>query len=66
MNLTDFLANLALWVFGPVLSVIITGLLFDRFVIRRVMKNKDIQDLIRLFREGKERLEKLIEQNGKE
>lgn len=46
---------------GTVVSMVITGFLVNRFVIKKVMANKDVQDLIRLFRESKGKLEELLE-----
>jgi len=52
---------LLLWVSGTVLGLIITGLLADRLVIRKIIRNKDIQDAIQLFRDAKEYLRQILE-----
>jgi hypothetical protein len=44
-----------------VAGLVITGFLADRLVIRKIMRNKDIQDLIQLFREGKTLLKEILE-----
>jgi hypothetical protein len=51
----------AVYIFGTLLSLIITGLLVNKLVIKKIMQNKDVQDLIRLFKEGKEQLKKILE-----
>jgi len=65
MTLEELLAIFFLWVAGTVVGLIITGLLADRLVVRKIMKNKDIQDVIQLFREGKDYLREVLE-NQKE
>jgi len=40
-------------------------LLADRLVIRKIMRNKDVQDAIQLFREGKEYLKEILENQKK-
>jgi len=57
----EFLTLFLLWVIGTVAGLVITGMLADRLVIRKIMRNKDIQDLIQLFREGKDYLRKILE-----
>jgi len=61
MNVIDVILIFAVYIIGTLLSLIITGLLVDRLVIRKVMANKDVQDLIKLFRDGKEQLKKILE-----
>ena len=61
MNVLEILFIFLVYIVGTLLSLIITGLLVDRLVIRKVMRNKDVQDLIKLFREGKEALKKILE-----
>lgn len=61
MNIQEVLFIFLVYIFGTLLSLVITGFLVNRLVIRKVMQNKDIQDIIRLFREGKEYLRELLE-----
>jgi hypothetical protein len=56
---------LLLWASGTVLGLVITGLLADRLVIRKVIHSTDVQDLIQLFREVKEYLRKILENQKK-
>jgi hypothetical protein len=56
---------LLLWAGGTVLGLIITGLLADRLVIRKIMQNKDVKDALQLFRDGKEYLRQILENQKK-
>lgn len=66
--LTDFLVDLLKtmlgFIFGTLVSAIITGLLINRFVIKKIMQNQDIKDIIRLIRETKDEMMK-HNQNGR-
>jgi hypothetical protein len=57
----DVLLIFAVYIFGTLLSLIITGFLVNRLVIKKIMQNKDVQDLITLFKDGKEQLKKILE-----
>ena len=61
MSIEEALALLLLWIIGTVAGLVITGFLADRLVVRKIMRNKDIQDLIQLFREGKTLLKEVLE-----
>jgi len=61
MNLLDILLIFAVYIFGTLLSLVITGFLVNRLVIKKVMDNPEVQDLIRLFKDGKEQLRKILE-----
>lgn len=50
---------------STVIGLVVTGLLADRLVVKRIMRNKDMQDLIRLFREGKQALSEILEERKK-
>jgi len=67
--LTDFFLDLLKtmlgFIFGTLVSAIITGLLINRFVVKKIMQNKDIKDIINLIRETKDEMMK-HNQNGKE
>ena len=66
--LTDFFLDLLKtmlgFIFGTLVSAIITGLLINRFVVKKIMQNQDIKDIIRLIRETKDEMMK-HNQNGK-
>jgi hypothetical protein len=65
MNIPDFLIILLVYVFGTLISLVITGLMANKFIIKKVMQNEDVKDLIKLFREGKDYLKAILEnQNG--
>jgi uncharacterized membrane protein (DUF106 family) len=57
MVLTDFLADLLktvlAFILGTLISAVVTGMLINRFVIKKIMSNKDIQDIIKLIRDTK-------------
>jgi uncharacterized membrane protein (DUF106 family) len=57
MVLTDFLADLLktvlAFILGTLISAIVTGMLINRFVVKKIMANKDIQDIIKLIRDTK-------------
>jgi hypothetical protein len=57
----DILLIFAVYIFGTLLTLIITGFLVNRLVIKKVMQNKDVQDLITLFKDGKEQLRRILE-----
>ena len=61
MSIEEALALLLLWIIGTVTGLVITGFLADRLVVRKIMRNKDIQDLVQLFREGKTLLKEMVE-----
>ena len=54
------------WVVGSVISSIIVGLMTDKFVIKRIMRNPDVKDFLVLFREGKEYLRQMLKNMEKE
>jgi hypothetical protein len=56
----EMFKGLLVWALGGAI-VLLMNVAFFGNLIAMVMKNKDVQDLIRLFREAKDRLEKLLE-----
>jgi cytochrome c oxidase subunit IV len=56
----DMFKGLLVWALGGAI-VLLMNVAFFGNLIAMVMKNKDVQDLIRLFREAKDRLEKILE-----
>ena len=65
MTIPEFVSWIMAIIIGSVLSSIIVGIMTDKFVIRRVLANKDVQDLVALFREAKEYLHDLLENQKK-
>lgn len=62
--LLDLLKTVLAFILGTLLSAVITGLLINRFVIKRIMENKDIRDIVNLIRDVKDEMMK-HNQNGK-
>lgn len=52
--LVNFFSTLAAYVFGTAISAIVLGYMLDHFVIKKIVQNKDVQDLLKLFHELKE------------
>ena len=61
MTIEELLAILLLWIAGTIIGLIVTGLLADRLVIRKIMRNKDVQDALQLFRDAKQYLKEMLE-----
>jgi hypothetical protein len=61
MNLVEVLQILLVYIGGSLLSLIVTGLLVNKFVIKKIMANKDVLDTIKVFRDGKELLKEILE-----
>jgi len=61
LDVLDVLFIFIVYIFGTLLSLVITGFLVNRLIIKKVMANKEVQDLITLFKEGKEQLKKILE-----
>jgi len=66
MSVEEWIAMFFLWVFGTIAGLVITGLLADRLVIRKIIRNEEVQDLITLFREGKDYLKTILENQKKD
>lgn len=62
--LLDLLKTVLAFILGTLLSAIITGLLINRFVIKKIMENRDVQDIVKLIRDTKDEIMKRNE-NGK-
>ncbi len=65
MSVEEWIALFFLWVLGTIAGLVITGLLADRLVIRKIFRNKEVQDTINVFREGRDYLKKLLEETKK-
>ncbi len=65
MNLTEtliqWLLNLANFALGFLIGSIITGYFTVKIVVPKIMKNKEIQELLTLFREAKQYLKEILE-----
>jgi len=61
VSIFDIAFIFIVYIIGTLLSLIITGLLVNRLVIKKVMANKEVQDTIGLFREGKDHLKQILE-----
>lgn len=48
-------------VIGTVLSAIVTGLMVNRFVVKRIVNNRDVKDIVKLVKDAKDAL---IEHNS--
>ena len=61
MNVLDIITIFLIYIIGALLSLVITGLLVNKLVIKRIMENPEVKDTIRIFKEGKEALKKILE-----
>ena len=61
MNIFDIAFIFIVYIIGTLLSLIITGLLVNKLVIRKIMDNPEVKDIIKLFKEGKEQLKQILE-----
>lgn len=44
------------FIFGTIVGSIVTGLMINQFVVKKVMRNKDIQDILKLIKDAKDAL----------
>ena len=67
MNWLDWVFGLAQFVLGFLFGAIVTGIFTVYVVVPKIMRNKDVVELMKLFREGKDYLAKILEnqQNNK-
>ncbi|MBA7638152.1 hypothetical protein ES703_45805 [subsurface metagenome] len=56
----------ATWVLGSIISAVVVGIIIDKFIIKKIWKNEDVKDLLELFREGKDQLRKILENQKKQ
>lgn len=61
MNLIDVILIFGIYIIGTLLSLIITGFLVNKLVISKIMANPDVQDVLRLVKEGKDALKEIVE-----
>ena len=66
MSIEEFFFMILAWVIGSILSAVILGFVADKFIIRKIMQNEDVQDLLQLFREGKKYLKEILENQKKD
>ena len=48
---------------GTIISLLVTGFLADRLVVRKILKNADVQDILKLVVEAKNALKQIAEDN---
>ncbi len=65
MSIEQFFFMVATWVLGSIISAVVVGIIIDKFIIKKIWKNEDVKDLLELFREGKEQLRKILENQKK-
>jgi len=65
MTPLEWLLGLLQLILGLLLGSIVTGWFTVKFVIPRIMKNPEIQELLTLFREGKTYLREILENQKK-
>ena len=61
--LLDLLKTALAFILGTIVSMVITGLMVNHFIVKKIMRNKDLQDIIKLIRQVKD---ELSEHNGKD
>jgi len=61
MSWIDILLILLVYVIGTLVSLVITGFMVNKFVIKKIMENEDIQDIVLLIKEGKDHLKEILE-----
>lgn len=66
LNVFDVAFIFIVYIVGTLLSLIITGLLVNKLVIKKVMANPEVQDILKVMREGKEALKKILENQQNE
>jgi len=66
LTIEQFFFMVASWVLGSIISAVVVGIIIDKFIIKKIWKNEDVKDLIELFREGKEQLRKILENQKKQ
>ncbi len=62
----QFLFMVATWVIGSIISAVVVGIIIDKFIIKKILKNEDVKDVLELFRQGKDQLHKILENQKKE
>ena len=65
MSVEEFIVLYLLWVLGTVSGLVITGLLADRLIVRKVMQNKEVQKFLQTIKKLTEYAEKIVENQEK-
>ena len=60
----DLLKTALAFILGTVVSMVITGWMVNHFVVKKIMQNKDLQEIVKLVRQVKDELSEHNE-NGK-
>ena len=66
LSIEQFFFMVASWVLGSIISAVVVGIIIDKFIIKKIWKNEDVKDLLELFREGKDQLRKILENQKKQ
>ena len=61
MLLFDILFIFIVYIIGTLLSLILTGFLVNKLVIKKILANPDVQDILKLIKEGKDYLKDIVE-----
>jgi len=61
MTFEEFLLMILAWVIGSVLSAIILGVMADKYVLKKIFQNQDVQNLLQLLKDARDYLKKIQE-----
>jgi len=61
LTLEEFLLMILAWVIGSVLSAIILGIMADKYVLKKIFQNQDVQNLLQLLKDARDYLKKIQE-----
>lgn len=61
MSLSDVLFMFIVYIIGTLFSLVITGFLVNKLVIKKILANPDVQDILKLIKEGKDALKGILE-----
>jgi len=64
-SIINWLLGIVQFVIAFLLGSILTGLFTVYFIMPKIMRNKDVQELFALFREGKAYLKEILENQKK-
>jgi len=61
VNIFDVAFMFTVYIIGSLLSLILTGFLVNKLVIKKILANPDVQDILKLIKEGKDHLKEILE-----
>jgi len=64
--LVNFLSTLGALVIGSIITTVVLGFMLDRFVLKKIFHNKRVQRLEKNLDKILDKLDQLVDQNGKE